>query len=105
MNLPLGSLLTNPIGLDTRDPWQVAVVLVAGILLQVYGARLLVGGATGLARRFGVPELVMGSTVVAFGASAPELFVSLWAAGKGQGDIAVGNAVGGVTAKIGRAHV
>lgn len=100
MNLPLAFALSNPIGLDTGDPWQVVVVLVAGILLQVYGARLLVGGATGLARRLGVTDLVMGSTVVAFGISAPELFVSLWAAGKGQGDIAVGNAVGGVTANI-----
>jgi len=100
VNLFLAAVFSNPIGLDTRDPWQVLVILVAGILLQVYGARLLVEGATGIARRMGIPDLVMGSTVVAFGVSAPELFVSLWAAGKGQGDIAVGNAVGGVTANI-----
>jgi cation:H+ antiporter len=100
MNSFFATALTNPIGLDTQDPLQVVVVLVAGILLQVYGARLLVGGATGIGRRFGISDLVMGSTVVAFGVSGPELFVSLWAAGKGQGDIAVGNAVGGVTADI-----
>jgi cation:H+ antiporter len=100
MNPFFATVFTNPIGLDTQDPFQVVVVLVAGILLQVYGARLLVGGATGIGRRFGISDLVMGSTVVAFGVSGPELFVSLWAAGKGQGDIAVGNAVGGVTANI-----
>ena len=92
MNGFLGVAFSNPIGLDTGDPWQVVVILVAGILLQVYGAKLLVQGATGLGRRLGVTDLVLGSTVVAFGVSAPELFVSLWAAAKGQGDIVVGNA-------------
>jgi len=89
------------IGLGTADPLQVVIVLVAGILLQVYGAKLLVGGGAGLSRRFGVHPLVIGSTVVAFGTSAPEFFISAWAAGKGQGDIAVGNAVGSVIANIG----
>ena len=95
------SLFSSQIGLQTTDPLQVVIVLVAGILLQVYGAKLLVGGGAGLARRLGVHPLVIGSTVVAFGVSAPELFISLWAAGKGQGDIAVGNAVGAVIANIG----
>lgn len=95
------TLFSSQIGLGTTDPLQVIIVLVAGILLQVYGAKLLVGGAAGLCRRFGVHPLVIGSTVVAFGTSAPELFISLWAAGKGQGDIAVGNAVGAVIANIG----
>ena len=97
----LASLFSAQIGLETSDPLQVVIVLVAGILLQVYGARLLVGGGVGLARRLGVHPLIMGSTVVAFGSSAPELFISLWAARKGQGDIAVGNAVGSVIANIG----
>jgi cation:H+ antiporter len=95
------SELTQQIGLDTRDPLQVGVVLVVGILLQVYGVKLLVDGGSGLARRFGVPPLVIGSTVVAFGLSAPDLFVSLWAAGKGQGDIVAGNAVGCVLLNLG----
>ena len=42
---------------------QVGVVLVVGILLQVYGVKLLVDGGSGLARRFGVPPLVIGSAV------------------------------------------
>lgn len=95
------SLFSAQLGLETSDPLQVVIVFLAGILLQVYGAKLLVGGGSGLARRFGVHPLVIGSTVVAFGVSAPELFISLWAAGKGQGDIAVGNAVGSVIANVG----
>jgi len=95
------SLFSPQISLETSDPLQVIIVLVAGILLQVYGAKLLVAGGSGLARRLGVHPLVIGSTVVAFGSSAPELFISLWAAGKGQGDIAVGNAVGSVITNIG----
>ena len=95
------SLFSSQIGLETNDPLQVVIILVAGILLQVYGAKLLVGGGAGLARRFGVPPLAIGSTVVAFGLAAPELFIGLWAAGKGQGDIAVGIGVGGVLANIG----
>jgi cation:H+ antiporter len=95
------SLFSSQIGLGTGDPLQVVIVLVAGVLLQVYGAKLLVGGGAGLARRFGVDPLVIGSTVVAFGTAAPELFISLWAAGKGQGDIAMGNAIGSVIANLG----
>lgn len=95
------TLFSSQIGLGTTDPLQVVIVLVAGILLQVYGAKLLVGGGAGLSRRVGVHPLVIGSTVVAFGTSAPELFISIWAAGKGQGDIAMGNAIGSVIANIG----
>ena len=95
------SLFSSQIGLQTSDPLQVVIVLVAGILLQLYGAKLLVGGGAGLARRFGVHPLVIGSTVVAFGTAAPELFIGLWAAGKGQGDIAVGIGVGAVIANLG----
>jgi cation:H+ antiporter len=95
------SLFSSQIGLGTGDPLQVVIVLVAGVLLQVYGAKLLVGGGAGLARRFGVDPVVIGSTVVAFGTAAPELFISLWAAGKGQGDIAMGNAIGSVIANLG----
>lgn len=93
--------MAQQIGLDTRDPLQVGVVLVVGILLQVYGVKFLVEGGSGLARRCSISPLIIGSTVVAFGLSAPTLFVSLWAAGKGQGDIAVGNVVGGVLLNLG----
>lgn len=70
-------------------------LLVAGGLgLLAGGARLLVLGATAIARSWGVPELVIGLTVVALGTSLPELVTSVVAARKGEPDIALGNVVG-----------
>lgn len=63
-------------------------------------ADVLVRGAVGLAERLGIPPLVVGLTVVAFGTSAPELVVSLNAAFEGSGGIAVGNVVGSNIANI-----
>lgn len=70
------------------------LVLAVGTALLVVAARLVVSGAEDLARAFGVPELVIGLTVVALGTSAPELATSLVAAARGERDIAVGNVVG-----------
>ncbi len=68
--------------------------LAAGLVLLVIGADLLVKGAARLAANFGVPALVIGLTVVAFGTSAPELAVSVKAAFSGQAELAIANAVG-----------
>lgn len=67
---------------------------VAGLVLLVVGAELLVRGAGKLAIRFGVAPLVVGLTVVAFGTSSPEMAVSVGSARNGNVDIAVGNVVG-----------
>ncbi|MBK5104134.1 MAG: calcium/sodium antiporter, partial [Burkholderiales bacterium] len=67
---------------------------VAGLASLVFGAELLVRGASRLAARLGISPLAIGLTVVAIGTSAPELAVSLRAALAGQADIAVGNVVG-----------
>jgi cation:H+ antiporter len=67
---------------------------VAGLTLLYYGAEWLVKGGSAIAVRCKVPPLIIGLTLVAFGTSAPELFVSLDAALAGKGDIAVGNVVG-----------
>ena len=73
----------------------VALLSIAGgIVLLVLGAGWLVSGSSALARRFGVSELVVGLTVVAFGTSAPELVVSVVAALSGNPEIAVANVVG-----------
>src|SRR5690554_1096010 len=69
-------------------------LLAVGLVLLVYGADLLVKGAARLAANFGVPALVIGLTVVAFGTSAPELAVSVKAAYSGQAELAVANAIG-----------
>lgn len=66
----------------------------AGLLLLVVGAEILVRGASHLAFRFGVTPLVIGLTVVAFGTSSPELAVSFKAAFSGQTSLVVGNVVG-----------
>lgn len=68
--------------------------LVAGLVVLVTGAELLVRGASRLALRFGISPLVIGLTVVAFGTSSPELAVSVQSGLAGQADIAVGNVVG-----------
>ena len=68
--------------------------LLAGLVVLVAGAELLVRGASRLAQRFGISPLVIGLTVVAFGTSAPELAVSVQSGLTGQADIAVGNVVG-----------
>jgi cation:H+ antiporter len=70
------------------------VLLLLGLVLLVFGADLLVKGAARLAGNFGVPALVIGLTVVAFGTSAPELAVSIKAAYSGQPELAIANVVG-----------
>ena len=69
-------------------------LLVGGLVLLVIAARLLVGGASDIARQLGVSELVIGLTIVAVGTSLPELVTSIVASLRGQRDIAVGNVVG-----------
>lgn len=78
-------------------PHRLAVdlaLLGVGLALLVGGARLLVEGAVALATLLHVSEVVIGLTVVAIGTSLPELATSVVAAWRGEGDIAVGNAVG-----------
>jgi len=72
---------------------QVAL-LVIGFAMLVKGADWFVDGAAGIASKFGIPQLVVGLTIVAMGTSAPEAAVSITAAMKGTADIAVGNVVG-----------
>ena len=71
-----------------------AALIVAALVLLVAGSRWLLAGATGMARAFGVSELLIGLTIVAAGTSLPELATSLLAALRGERDIAVGNVVG-----------
>lgn len=70
------------------------LILVVGLVLLIVGAELLVRGASRLATSFGIPALVVGLTVVAFGTSAPELAVSVKAAFSGQAELAIANVVG-----------
>ncbi|MHB8879692.1 MAG: sodium:calcium antiporter, partial [Myxococcaceae bacterium] len=74
--------------------------LVAGTLLLYLGAEWLVRGSGGLARAFGVPALVVGLTVIAYGTSMPELVVSSLAAHEGKAGIALGNVIGSNIANL-----
>ena len=68
--------------------------LIGGLLLILLGANGLTDGAASIAKRFHIPSIVIGLTIVAFGTSAPELTVSISSALKGSADIAIGNVVG-----------
>jgi len=69
-------------------------LLVIGFTMLVKGADYFVDGAAGIATKFGIPQLVVGLTIVAMGTSAPEAAVSITGAMSGAADIAVGNVVG-----------
>ena len=71
--------------------------IIVGVAMVLIGADRLTEGASALARRMNVPEIIIGLTIVAAGTSAPELFVSLVSALKGTPDMAVGNVVGSNT--------
>jgi cation:H+ antiporter len=68
--------------------------IIIGIVLLYIGAESLVRGSSRLAAQFGIPPLVIGLTVVAFGTSSPELLVSISAALRGASDVAIGNVLG-----------
>ena len=70
------------------------LLIIVGVTLVLWGADRLTDGASSLARRMHMSELVIGLTIVAAGTSAPELFVSVASALKGTPDLAVGNVVG-----------
>ena len=70
------------------------ILLVVGLALVVFGADILVDGASSIARKAKISEFVIGLTIVGFGTSCPELVVSLTGALQGNADISIGNVVG-----------
>lgn len=74
--------------------WMIVVLLLGGFVALMFGAEILVRGASRLAAAVGISPLVIGLTVVAFGTSAPELAINLQSAFTGQADIALGNVLG-----------
>ena len=70
------------------------LLLIVGLVLVLIGAEGIVDGASGLARRWGVSEFVIGLTIVAIGTSAPEMVVSFISAAEKNSDLAVGNIIG-----------
>jgi cation:H+ antiporter len=74
--------------------------LILGLAVLIFGGELLVRGAVGIAKKAQISTLVIGMTVISFGTSAPELFVSIGAALDGNPEIAIGNVVGSNIANI-----
>lgn len=68
--------------------------LIIGFIVLIKGADIFVDGASDIAKRFKIPHIIVGLTIVAFGTSAPEAAVSITASLNGQNDIAIGNIVG-----------
>lgn len=70
------------------------VLLVVGFVMLIKGADYFVDGASGIADKFGIPQIIIGLTIVAFGTSAPEAAISISSAIKGSTGLAIGNVVG-----------
>jgi cation:H+ antiporter len=70
------------------------LILAAGFVILVYGASILVDGAASLAKKFNIPGIVIGLTIVAFGTSSPELVVNIAGSIKGSSGIVLGNVLG-----------
>jgi len=79
---------------------QDALLFLVGLLFLVKGADLLIEGSSSIAKRFRIPDFVIGLTLVAFGTSLPEFTVNTAAALKGASDISLGNVVGSNIANI-----
>ncbi len=75
-------------------------ILAVGLVILIIAGDIMVRGAAALARHWGVPALIVGLTIVAFGTSAPEMVVGVQAALMGQGDLAAGNVVGSNIANV-----
>jgi len=77
-----------------------AVLLLVGIVILILSGDWMVRGAAALARHWGIPSLIVGLTIVAFGTSAPELFVSIQAVLNGSSELAAGNVIGSNIANV-----
>ncbi|RKQ71244.1 cation:H+ antiporter [Litorimonas taeanensis] len=75
-------------------------LLILGIVVLLIAGDVMVRGAAALARHWGVPSLIVGLTIVAFGTSAPEMVVSVQATMRGLGELAIGNVVGSNIANV-----
>lgn len=70
------------------------ILIIIGFVLLIVGADILVDGSSGMAKKFHIPEIIIGLTIVSIGTSMPELFVSITSALDGYSDMAIGNIIG-----------
>ena len=82
-------------------PLWIVLLFAAGLVCIIKGGDLFVDAAGWIAEASGIPKFIIGATIVSFATTLPEMLVSVFAALEGNADIAVGNAVGSVTANMG----
>ena len=101
--LTLGSLMPGGVTgwLEGRSTWVLALFCVGAMVVVIKGADWLVEGAAGIAKRLGMPEVVVGATIVSLGTTSPEAAVSVLAAFSGDAGLAIGNGVGSIIADTG----
>lgn len=93
----------NPQKTVAEEPmalWKAILLVIVSFLAMVFGANVLVEGASNIARQLGVSDRIIGLTIVAIGTSLPELFSSIMAAVKGKTDMAIGNIIGSGTFNV-----
>lgn len=81
--------------------WGLLLLLIVCIVVLSKGADLMVDGAVALARRTGLPRIVIGATIISLGTTTPEMFVSVMAAWTGNPGLALGNGVGSIICDTG----
>lgn len=91
---PLASEIVNELPAQDMSLRTAVFWTVVGLILLASSAQILVWGAVGMAEMLGVPDLIIGLTIVALGTSLPELAASLAGALKGEHDLAIGNILG-----------
>lgn len=99
--MEISASLAALFGLASDNTIYVVIMFIVGLVLIVKGGDIFVDAATWIAEATGIPKFIIGATVVSFATTLPELLVSSIAAMKGQNDMAIGNAVGSVTANVG----
>lgn len=76
------------------------ILFIIGFFLLIKGADLLVSGATSIAKRYGISDMVVGLTIVSFGTSLPELIINILSSLEGQSELAIGNVFGSNVANL-----
>lgn len=79
---------------------KLVLLILIGFVLLIKGADFLVNGSVGIAKKFHIPEIIIGLTIVSIGTSMPELIVSITSAVEGYSDMAIGNVVGSNVANL-----
>lgn len=75
-------------------------LIIIGFILLIKGADFLVEGSSNIAKKFHIPEIIIGLTIVSIGTSMPELFVSVTSALEGRSDMSIGNVIGSNIANL-----